>query len=87
MKENKNRYAHIDALRGIAVLFVVWLHVSEAYKSIASVSSQWVYDVAHTINAGRIGVVIFFAISGFVISHSIKGDIKSGSKRFWRKWR
>lgn len=79
----KHRYAHIDALRGIAVMLVVWIHVSESYRSLASESSRWLYRWAHTLNVGRIGVVIFFAISGFVIAHSIKGERKEGSRRFW----
>ena len=77
------RYSHIDALRAIAVLLVVWLHVSEVYGSIATLDSQWVYRWADELNVGRVGVVIFFAISGFVISHSIKGKPIEGSRKFW----
>ena len=53
-------------------MLVLWVHVSEKFKSIATAGSGWVHELAVPINAGRLGVVIFFAISGFVISFSIK---------------
>jgi len=69
------RYSHVDSLRGIAALLVVWLHVSEVFKRVPWVREQgdWLYRTAETVDVGRIGVVIFFAISGFVICPSLKG--------------
>ncbi|MDD5460483.1 MAG: acyltransferase [Methylococcales bacterium] len=82
---NANRFSHIDALRGIAALLVVWLHVSEVFVHLSpetSAQGTTLYDVARTIDVGRIGVVVFFAISGFVICRSLNGNIIEGSKKF-----
>jgi len=80
-----NRFSHIDALRGIAALLVIWLHVSEVFVHISpetSAQGTALYDVARVIDLGRIGVVVFFSISGFVICRSLNGNIMEGSKKF-----
>jgi peptidoglycan/LPS O-acetylase OafA/YrhL len=87
-----NRFSHIDALRGIAALLVIWLHVSEIFVHLSPETEAHgtaFYNVARAVDFGRIGVVIFFAISGFVICRSLNGNIIEGSKkflirRFWR---
>jgi peptidoglycan/LPS O-acetylase OafA/YrhL len=82
---NTNRFSHIDALRGIAALLVIWLHVSEVFVHISpetSAQGSALYDVARAVDFGRIGVVVFFAISGFVICRSLNGNIIEGSKKF-----
>jgi len=82
---NTNRFAHIDALRGIAALLVIWLHVSEVFiHSTPEILAQGtaLYDIARVVDFGRIGVVVFFSISGFVICRSLKGNIIEGSKKF-----
>jgi peptidoglycan/LPS O-acetylase OafA/YrhL len=78
------RFAHIDALRGLAALIVVWLHVSEVFITLPGVKAQGtlLFDVAQQLNFGRLGVLIFFAISGFVIPSSLRGDKLSGLKKF-----
>jgi peptidoglycan/LPS O-acetylase OafA/YrhL len=78
------RLGHIDALRAIAALLVVWMHVSETYLKISPVTtlSHWVYDVASDVGVGRIGVVLFFAISGFVIPFSIRTDGRAPARDF-----
>ena len=40
------------------------------------------FDLAHQLDFGRMGVVLFFAISGFVIPSSLRGDIYQASKGF-----
>ena len=72
-----SRLRHIDALRAIAALLVVWLHVSETYVRLDAsgrLGGYWLYDIAKSIDVGRIGVVVFFLISGFVIPFSIQPD-------------
>ena len=66
------RLRYIDSLRAIAAMLVLWVHVSELFKTVASAGSGWVHALTVPINAGRLGVVLFFAISGFVIPFSIK---------------
>jgi len=82
---NANRFSHIDALRGIAALLVIWLHVSEVFVRISpetAAQGTALYDVAWSVDVGKIGVVIFFSISGFVICRSLNGNIIEGSKKF-----
>lgn len=84
------RFAHIDSMRGIAALLVVWMHTSEEFvKRAASSLQDELFHVAHLLDFGRLGVVLFFAISGFVIPASLKGDRASACwqflvKRFFR---
>ena len=82
---NTNRFAHIDALRGIAALLVIWLHVSEVFVRLSPetlAQGTALYDIAWAVDVGRIGVVVFFAISGFVICRSLNGNKIEGSKKF-----
>jgi peptidoglycan/LPS O-acetylase OafA/YrhL len=79
----------IDALRGIAALLVVWMHVGELFAGIGPIGGKWVHDLARSVDVGRIGVVAFFLVSGFVIPYSIRVDRPApiGSfliKRFFR---
>lgn len=80
----QHRFKHVDSLRGIAALLVIWLHVSESFIKLPSSKSTFIYDMSWYINTGRIGVVIFFAISGFVLLNSIKGMKPFLIKRFFR---
>lgn len=88
----KPRLRHIDALRAIAALLVVWLHVTQRYVGVdgaATASGHWLYDVAQNFDFGRIGVITFFLVSGFVIPFSIRPSQSApiGSfliKRFFR---
>lgn len=77
------RFAHIDSMRAIAALLVVWLHTSEEFVKFAVPSVQ---DLLHTIaylpDFGRIGVVLFFAISGFVIPSSLRGERLDACRTF-----
>jgi peptidoglycan/LPS O-acetylase OafA/YrhL len=68
----ERRLRYIDSLRAIAAMLVLWVHVSEKFKNIAAPDTGWVHELTLPINAGRLGVVLFFAISGFVIPFSIK---------------
>ncbi|MBJ9965009.1 acyltransferase [Burkholderia seminalis] len=75
------RFQHIDAMRAIAVILVIWTHYAERFVSLAG--SQHVLDtLQRSVNFGRIGVVIFFAISGMLIPTSLHGEIGAGTKRF-----
>jgi peptidoglycan/LPS O-acetylase OafA/YrhL len=64
-EEKRIRLAYIDSLRGIAALLVVFMHNVQpvATGTLRSV----IYDI---LDPGKVGVVVFFAISGFVIPFS-----------------
>ncbi len=81
----RNRYQYIDALRAIAVFAVIWTHIAEIYVHVSSkgnFSATWLDDISHEFDFGRIGVVTFFAISGFVIPSSFSGYGKEGAIKF-----
>jgi peptidoglycan/LPS O-acetylase OafA/YrhL len=58
----KNHFAVIDSLRGIAALLVVIVHIS------MKLDKSWLTDIA---SYGQYGVIIFFVISGFIIPYSL----------------
>jgi peptidoglycan/LPS O-acetylase OafA/YrhL len=63
----RHRFGFVDGLRGIAALAVAAHHIIRprllpSWPSAAGVTAY-----------GRLGVLVFFVISGFVISHSIDG--------------
>ena len=71
------RYRMIDALRGIACLAVVFYHAKEGghLAALVAAAPAWFGQLlAH----GDSGVAIFFAISGFVIAHSVLRDEVTG---------
>jgi peptidoglycan/LPS O-acetylase OafA/YrhL len=83
-KENhtpKPRMIYLDVLRGVAALVVTVIHILEtAYH-------DSFYRVQSIFNGGQFGVLLFFIISGLVITASI---LRSDSiKSFWvgRFWR
>lgn len=77
----RGRLDHIDAMRAIAVLLVMWTHYAELYAQIAG--SQHVLDtLQRSVNFGRVGVVIFFGISGLLIPSSLRGSLRDGTRRF-----
>lgn len=82
----------LDALRGIAALLVVWIHVAEVYVHLSPAvraGGTAVLDVAAGLSVGRAGVLLFFIISGFVICKTLHGPPWEGSRRFVirRFWR
>jgi peptidoglycan/LPS O-acetylase OafA/YrhL len=77
----RGRLDHIDAMRAIAVLLVMWTHYAELYARIAG--SQHVLDtLQQSVNFGRVGVVIFFGVSGLLIPTSLRGTMLDGTRRF-----
>jgi len=74
------RLTHIDALRGIATIWVVLFHevkagpLWEAIPTVPRALFEW----------GHLGVAIFFALSGFVIARSLGNQNldRSSSGRF-----
>ena len=71
---DEGRLAWIDSLRAIAALLVLWVHVSQLYTHVGpgTDASRWIFEITQPFDVGRIGVVAFFAISGFVVPFSMK---------------
>jgi peptidoglycan/LPS O-acetylase OafA/YrhL len=70
VKETKPRFLFVDGLRGIAALAVVLFHFRGAINETAS---EWASPIIELLlSYGYLGVDIFFVISGFVISYSIR---------------
>ncbi|QVN22002.1 acyltransferase family protein [Burkholderia pyrrocinia] len=79
--KSSEHFQHVDAMRAVAVIFVIWTHYAERFAPLAG--SQHVLDtLQRSVNFGRIGVVIFFAISGMLIPTSLYGEVGAGTKRF-----
>ncbi len=57
----------------MACFLVIWQHLSESLLRLSD-GGQWASDVANYFDFGRIGVVAFFCISGFVIPRTLEGD-------------
>lgn len=78
-----NRYAYIDSARAIAALLVVWQHSAERFvKLTPAATNAWMAHVADTVDFGRLGVIVFFAISGFVIPASLEPADPGAGRKF-----
>lgn len=69
----KARYSFVDALRGVAALGVVVYHGYS--KNLVPMSGYELPQPLHVLfSNGNLGVYIFFVISGFVITQSIRAS-------------
>ncbi len=75
------RLDFVDCLRGIAILLVFLRHSTEVFI-LQGTGGRLVYTTAKIFNFGELGVVIFFAISGFLIPSSFSGGKLDGSVRY-----
>ena len=69
----RHRLAHIDGLRGLAAALVLYQHLVE-YLANAAPAGAWIglhadWLLGH-LDLGKLGVVIFFAISGYIVPFS-----------------
>lgn len=78
------RLLEIDALRAIACIIVVITHVAEelSHLDFAHSSSHQLHKLIWETGFGNIGIVIFFAISGYGILGSLRGPLWQGSRDF-----
>lgn len=72
VSQPKVHFQFIDALRGIAALWVVLYHTGpdERLTELTNLLPDWLVVV--TFKWGGLGVAIFFVLSGFVIAHSLR---------------
>ncbi|WP_226646146.1 acyltransferase family protein [Microbulbifer variabilis] len=78
-----SRLLNLDALRGLAAILVVWQHSSEVFIRNPGVAQHGteLTEFISQLDFGRIGVICFFLISGFVIPFSLSGT-KSSLEKF-----
>lgn len=81
--DGKTRFPIIQSLRGYAALWVVLFHAAEGKQidRLMAALPQLVGDVV--FRAGHFGVPVFFALSGFVIAHSLR-DLPLSGRTFGR---
>jgi peptidoglycan/LPS O-acetylase OafA/YrhL len=72
---SSQRFGYIDTLRGLACLLVVYLHSVQWLSGTPFPVDAWSQAVlrwsTETIDPGKIGVLIFFIISGYVVPFSL----------------
>ncbi|WP_175470108.1 acyltransferase [Curtobacterium sp. MCBA15_001] len=70
----------LDGIRGVAAFLVVIEHTAEAW---VPGYTQWSID---TVNIGRVGIVAFFMVSGYVIGLTLSHQpVRTFAiRRFWR---
>lgn len=81
------RMAHLDGLRGVAILSVLGFHYFSCFQSVYPYGSAWA-DFP-LFRWGHLGVLLFFAISGFVIAMTLErctGLADFAVRRFARLW-
>ncbi len=81
---NTVRNRSIDALRGIAALMVMFLHVGYFFAKMPGTEGDGaaLIRVFQQFDIGRMGITVFFIISGFVIPKSIRLDRARPLKKF-----
>jgi peptidoglycan/LPS O-acetylase OafA/YrhL len=91
----REKIPELQALRGVAILMVAGFHFTVRYVTSAdNPASAYPYGdffkpLAPLLNQGRLGVELFFMISGFVISLTLTrsaGFKEFAVKRFVRLW-
>lgn len=74
----QERFAFIHILRGVAAMLVVWSHLSGFWLlsngKVSALQDIWYQLIARPFhvfqNGGHLGVVLFFLISGYIITHT-----------------
>lgn len=70
------RLEYLDSMRGVAALAVVYYHACAFSIVRLGLSSGWEYSIMNALSriedTGKTGVVLFFAISGYVIPMSFR---------------
>lgn len=70
-KSSSVHFYFLDALRGLAALWVVFYHVGDdRMPHLLKVIPNWI--LTPVFHWGSLGVAIFFVLSGFVIAHSLR---------------
>lgn len=67
---DRNRVAGIDLLRGLSIIAVVLTHINQRVPLEDTSAGQWIpwFLSSALLRSGYLGVVVFFVISGFLIT-------------------
>lgn len=76
-----DRALQVDALRGVAAFLVLLLHAAMLPYTGSDLPKLFSSTLSF-LDPGRVGVVLFFIISGFVIPSSLSGPRLSGVRTF-----
>lgn len=86
------RIKSLDSIRGIASLVVLTSHISgifpffdENHDKSDFLFRLYFFSPIHILTAGREAVIIFFVLSGFVISLSLEGSLSSFTSYILRR--
>jgi peptidoglycan/LPS O-acetylase OafA/YrhL len=66
----KQHFYFLDALRGIAAIWVIFYHSRTGIPALGQILPKWIE--VPLFEWGSLGVPIFFVLSGFVIAHSLR---------------
>lgn len=73
----------LDGLRGIAVLMVLVQHLIEKFPILqTSPDNAFAYVLQNYLNFGRVGVIVFFLISGYLIPFTLREGPRAATS-FW----
>jgi peptidoglycan/LPS O-acetylase OafA/YrhL len=81
LKRSAARVGQLDSLRGIAAMLVVLHHGPQAFGNDVNDATT---GLSAYLDVGRLGVVVFFMISGFVIVKAIPGNDTRSIQLFWK---
>jgi peptidoglycan/LPS O-acetylase OafA/YrhL len=80
------RFAHIDTLRGVACLLVVYIHAVQWLLThgdgMPTLEARLLQASVTVVDPGKVGVLVFFAISGFVVPASLLRSRAGATRAF-----
>jgi peptidoglycan/LPS O-acetylase OafA/YrhL len=78
----KARLDYLDSIRGIAATLVLFAHLLGLIYKESALNFLFVNLIYENINLGRVGVIVFFITSGFVITWSLSQPAPHALKNF-----
>jgi len=75
------RLDYIDSIRGIAATAVLYLHLAVFLRHVGAGSWDFMF-FTEIVDAGKVGVVAFFIVSGMVIPYSLSSKASNPITRF-----
>ncbi|MEZ5862921.1 MAG: acyltransferase [Geminicoccaceae bacterium] len=85
-KARAARLEHIDSLRGVACLLVVYIHAVQWLERnafpMSGLEATLLHESITRIDPGKVGVLVFFAISGYVVPFSLRRPLAHPLREF-----